>query len=386
MEESEPDKIDRDRHRDLLAELGTAALRGRNLDDLLHEASRIVAEGLGISFAKVLEYLPRENVLLVRAGVGWRPGVVGHARLGAEDASPAGHALRTSAPVISNDLANEDRFRTPALLLEHGVHRAINVIIRGDGVPFGVLEADGRRPGVFLESDIGFMQAAANLLGVAVERARREAELERALEARDLLLRETDHRIKNSLQLVASLLSMQRSRLGDGESAAAFDAAIGRVRAVAEAHRALFQSRDLKTVAFGRMLADICALVGTLSPTTVVTCKSDDTVELDTERAIPLGLIVNELLTNAVRHAYPEGAAGTVTARAERDGPDLRIVVQDSGAGIDPAAQPSRRSLGTTIVAALVRQARVQMETVSAPGEGTTVTLRLPLSDGATSP
>jgi hypothetical protein len=108
------------RHRDLLAELGTEALRSRELDPLLAEASRIVAEGMGTQFAKVLEYHPAENNLLVRAGVGWREGVVGQATLGADDASPAGYALKTSEPVIANDLATEQRFRTPALLAEHG--------------------------------------------------------------------------------------------------------------------------------------------------------------------------------------------------------------------------------------------------------------------------
>ena len=160
-----------------------------------------------------------------------------------------------------------------------------------------------------------------------MERSRRENELERALAARDLLLREADHRIKNSLQLVASLLSMQRSRSADAEAGAAFEAAISRVRAIAEAHRALFQSRDLRSVAFGRMLGDICTYVGALSPSIPIRCEASEDIEIDAERAIPLGLVVNELLTNAVRHAYPDGAVGEVIARADRDGDDLRIVI-----------------------------------------------------------
>src|SRR6185312_10131951 len=272
MNEATPETDLRLRHRDLLAELGTEALRSRELDPLLNEASRIVAEGMGTQFAKVLEYRRAENNLLVRAGVGWRAGVVGEATLGADAASPAGYALKTGEPVIANDLATEQRFRTPALLAEHGIRRAINVIIRGDGTAYGVLEADSPRPGTFLSEDIAFLQAAANLLGVAIERRRREAELEQSLQARELLLREADHRIKNSLQLVVSLLSMQRSRLPDNETAAAIDDAIGRVRAVAEAHRALHQSRDLRTVSFDQMLRDLCRHIGELSPTTAIAC------------------------------------------------------------------------------------------------------------------
>lgn len=379
-EESETGR--RLRHRDLLAGLGATALRGCELDQLFDQASRMVADGMGTRFAKVLEYLPAEHKLLVRAGCGWRQGVVGRVKLGADSASPAGHALLTSKPVISNDLATEERFRTPTLLLEHGIRRAINVIIRGDGMPFGVLEADCQEPGAFLNGDIAFLQTAANLLGLAVERSRREAELEAALAARDLLLREADHRIKNSLQLVASLLSMQRSRLADVDPVAAFDGAIGRVRAIAEAHRALFQSRDLRSVAFGRMLADICAYVGALSPVVTIHCNGEDGLDIDAERAIPLGLIINELLTNAVRHAYPDGAEGKITARADRDGADLRVVIADAGVGIDPD-RPVARTLGTTIVGSLARQIGASCETASQPGEGTSVTLRLRIGDDA---
>ncbi len=374
------------RHRDLLAGLGAAALRGCDLDQLFDQASHMVADGMGTRFAKVLEYLPAEHKLLVRAGCGWHQGVVGRAKLGGDGASPAGHALLTSKPVISNDLATDERFRTPTLLIEHGIRRAINVIIRGDSVPFGVLEADCQEPGAFLNGDIAFLQTAANLLGLAVERSRREAELERALAARDLLLREADHRIKNSLQLVASLLSMQRSRLAGADPVAAFDGAISRVRAIAEAHRALFQSRDLRTVAFGRMLADICAYVGALSPAIAIQCQAEDTLEIDAERAIPLGLIVNELLTNAMRHAYPDGSEGEITARADRDGADLRIVIADVGVGI-AADHPASRTLGSTIVASLARQIGASCDTASQPGDGTSVTLRLRISgDSATEP
>lgn len=162
----------------LVAAFGRFALGCRDLDALLHEACRIAAEGLGVGFAKALERRPGEP-LLVRAGIGWRPGVVGHARVGADLESPAGYALRTGEPVISNHLEEERRFRTPALMAEHGVRRAINVVVRGAGEPFGVLEADSRDPGAFSPNDIHFLEALAHTLGVAIDRERASAESER---------------------------------------------------------------------------------------------------------------------------------------------------------------------------------------------------------------
>jgi len=127
------------RQQEILAELGVVALRGTPFMELLDKAVQLAAEGLKAEFCKILEYIPSEKRLLMRAGVGWDAGVVGKASVGADLESPAGFALHTGKPVISNQLENEQRFRTSELLASHGVRRAINVILQGDGVPFGVL-------------------------------------------------------------------------------------------------------------------------------------------------------------------------------------------------------------------------------------------------------
>src|SRR4051794_33802964 len=142
------------RQQQILTELGLLALRGTPFPELLDHTARLTAEGLRAEFCKVLEYLPDVNRLLVRAGVGWGPGVVGTATVGADLESPAGYALQTGAPVLSNHLENEERFRTPELLVEYGIHRALNVILQGSGTAFGVLEVDSREEGEFSERDI----------------------------------------------------------------------------------------------------------------------------------------------------------------------------------------------------------------------------------------
>jgi signal transduction histidine kinase/CheY-like chemotaxis protein len=178
-----PDELQaRLRQQALLVGFGRQALGDAGFDHLLGEAARITAEGMQVRFGKVLEYLPDENRLLVRAGVGWHPGVVGHATIGAELCSPAGYALHTGKPVISNYLSVEDRFETPELLLEHGIRRAVNVILLGDGTPFGVLEVDSDEPGAFTEHDLAFLEAVANLLGLALKRLGADALLRQANE------------------------------------------------------------------------------------------------------------------------------------------------------------------------------------------------------------
>ena len=96
------------RRQEILAELGVFCLQGRDFAKLLDRTAQLTAEALEADYCKVLEYIPSENRLLVRAGVGWQAGVVGKASVGADLASPAGFALRTGKPVISNDLENEE--------------------------------------------------------------------------------------------------------------------------------------------------------------------------------------------------------------------------------------------------------------------------------------
>src|SRR5258708_31975498 len=132
------------RQQEILSEFRVLALKGPRFPELLSPAARAAAEGLNAEFAKVLKYMPAEARFLVCAGIGWEAGVVGTATIGADIASPAGYALRTGHPVISNHLENEKRFRTPELLIEHGIHRAVNVILQGDGTPYAVLPLDTR--------------------------------------------------------------------------------------------------------------------------------------------------------------------------------------------------------------------------------------------------
>src|SRR6202045_1261185 len=203
------------RQQELLAELGVLALQRTSLIGMLNHTARVTSEGLGAEYCKVMEFLPAENRLLVRAGVGWEEGVVGSATVGADLASPAGYALRTGKPVISNHLENEQRFRTPELLQRHGIHRAMNVILQGDGRPFGVLEVDSRSDDEFVEQDLAFLQGAANILGMAIERDRHERNLKAALERHQSLLKEMNHRVKNSLTIVASMLHLQAKDIDD---------------------------------------------------------------------------------------------------------------------------------------------------------------------------
>jgi two-component system, sensor histidine kinase PdtaS len=121
------------RQQSLLGEFGRSALQTRDIGQILQRATELCAQGLETPFAKVLEYLPDDKRLLVRAGVGWESEVIGQVSLGVDLESPAGYAFQTGQVVISNHLQEETRFRTPKLLSDHGIRRAINVLIARGG-------------------------------------------------------------------------------------------------------------------------------------------------------------------------------------------------------------------------------------------------------------
>jgi PAS domain S-box-containing protein len=161
------DHLDLLRHQTTLAKFGELALRSDDLDEILTEACQLVGHALGTELAKVMELKEDGETLLVRAGVGWKPGVVGKVTIKAADNTSEGVALHTGEPMISPDIDQETRFRYPAFLTD-------NVLIIGgkDRPPFGLLQVDSRTPRQFTGDDIAFLRSYANLLATAVDRLR----------------------------------------------------------------------------------------------------------------------------------------------------------------------------------------------------------------------
>jgi two-component sensor histidine kinase len=346
------------RQQELLAKLGVSALQGASFNHLLDEAARLTAEGMQAEFCKVLEHVPEKRHFLVRAGVGWKPGIVGVATIGDDLASPAGFALRTGLPVISNHLENEERFRTPELLVHHGVRRAMNVILQGEGKPFGVLEVDSRSEQEFGANDFAFLQGAANVLGMAIERERYERSLKGALERHQVLLKEITHRVKNSLAIVASMLKLQANEANDPALTLHLEKAASRVSAVAKAHERIHQANGPDRLDLGAYVRDVCQDLNEATPLCHIEVAVDPGIDVQTDRAVPIALIANELITNAAKYAYPVDQGGNIWVRVARAADDtIELSVRDEGQGLPADFEPhSAPGLGMRIVRALSKQ------------------------------
>ena len=369
------------RQQEILAELGVTALQGAAFEQLLADTARLTADGLETEFCKVLEYIASENHLLVRAGVGWKPGIVGVATVGADLASPAGFALHTGMPVISNHLDHEERFRTPDLLRQHGILRAMNVILQGDGKPFGVLEVVSRSGSEFEQRDLAFLQGAANILGMAIERERNERRLKAALERDQFLLKEMNHRVKNSLQIVASMLNLQSREVANAELTEHLHEASYRVAAVAKAHEQLSRSSHIERMDVGKYIKALCSDLDASVAHCEVYADTEDGIEIVTDRAISVALIVNELITNSAKYAYEGRSEGKVWIKVGRaDKQKFAISVRDEGAGLPVDFAPSQaKGLGMRIVSAFISQLEADL-VVRSLAPGTEFVLTIPLN------
>jgi two-component system, sensor histidine kinase PdtaS len=278
------------RQQSLLGEFGRSALQTRDMRQILQRATELCAQGLEAPFAKVLEYIPDEKRLLIRAGVGWPAGTIDHVSLGADVESPAGYAFHTGRIVVSNHLQEETRFRTPQLLAQHGVRRAINVLIArgGEGhLPFGVLEVDSADPGQFDLADADFLAGFAGLLGIAIERQHADAELQSSLDHQAMLTREMSHRVKNSLASVVGLLRVQARSVQSEDVQNALKDAASRITTIAQVHDHLWRSKQIGFVDIADFAGELCHKLQETSAGHKLHCKFGNLM-ISADKAVPL--------------------------------------------------------------------------------------------------
>jgi two-component sensor histidine kinase/CheY-like chemotaxis protein len=180
---------------------------------------------------------------------------------------------------------------------------------------------------------------------------------------REVLLREVNHRVGNSLQIIASLLHLQANSSTQDDVKAALTNAMGRVAAVAQVHRRLYTSHDLKNVMLNQYLD---ALLEDLRRSAEgnrmsrLTLKAEP-IEIDPDRAVGIGIIVNELVMNAVKYAYPDGA-GPIDVDLHAEGDDLVLSIADNGVGLNGKTDPRSTGMGRRIVTAMASKLEASVE------------------------
>lgn len=367
-----------------LGRFGDFALRCDDLDEILHEACRLVGDALGADFSKILEIEEGGERLLVKAGFGWRNGVVG-SRLPMGEKSSETYSIEEGTPVVVQDIATETRFEFPAFLQEHGVRAMVNVpIILPQGKAYGLLQVDAAEPRPFGEEDIEFLLTYAAILGPVIDRLHKAHSLRGALDINRRLLQELQHRVKNHIAIVARLVNMRVRHVESEEARAELAGIATRVETLRLVHEQLYTAGKTDRVGLRPFLTalveNICRLHDGEGSVRIDT-QIDD-AELSPDLAVPLGLIVNEFVTNSLKHAFDD-RGGTIAVSGEvADNDRLRIHLRDDGKGLPgttegASAAETGTGTGLKLIRGLARQIDADAQW-SADQGGTRLTLELP--------
>ena len=357
----EPEKILR-RQLTSFANFTTRSLGESNIDSLMMDACLRARAGMNVTHAKLLEYLPDRDRLLLRAGVGWKEGYVGQYEVAPNIDTPIGYAFALSEPVPISDYNSEKVHCHPTILKEHGCVASLNVPLRTDRGNFGVLEVDNTSTCTFSADDINFLTGLGNTVARAVELRRAMNAMEAAFKEKELLIREMNHRIKNNLSLVVAMLLLQARRSTESEVREQLGKAVTRVNNFALVHDRLqlFTSSVAKVDAAFHF-EELCGMLRSLSPAGVVlTPKCSGWILGDCVES--LTLIANELVTNAAKYAFAGRDKGEIVLGYRQDGAGWRLWVHDNGHGMPPEPESrSAKSFGKQLVATLVSRVNAEI-------------------------
>ncbi|WP_322414853.1 histidine kinase dimerization/phosphoacceptor domain -containing protein [Mesorhizobium huakuii] len=208
----------------------------------------------------------------------------------------------------------------------------------------------------------------------------RTAELEAALEAQTTLLHEVDHRVKNNLQMISSLIIMQRRTIKDEATRHSLATMLERIEALSTVHRRLYQSKDVSRFDVSDFAKDLVTDLLTASGRSGIKPKLElDPIVISAEKATPVALMVNELVTNALKHAFKEGPDGTTAGRIgiKMSQPDGHFKIEVSDDGVGMAEANGDASFGMRLIKSLARQLHADIEWRDA-GPGTKVVISMP--------
>ena len=403
----------------VMADFAQLALQERDVQRVMDACVRLLSQTLPIELVKVLELLPGGQSLLLRSGVGWKDGLVGHAVVGTDLNSQAGYTLMCDKPVIVKDLSRESRFSGPSLLIDHQVTSGMSCIIRDqDGNPHGVLGVHTSSRREFGEKEVEFLQAMANILASAIHRKNIENKLQsltESLERRvaertqelvqhqhrlrqlslDLILTEQRERRRIATELhdyLGQLLVVGKIKISQLQQADLTNQQGPLVKEVEESlDEALQYTRDLIPQISPPILYEFgfMAAVRWLAEKMVryglhvrVTSHLDDHfLNLSESVSIILYQVIRELLLNVMKHAQTQEASIRFIQVSSES---FSIEVADRGCGFDLSSTRETHShfekFGLLNVQERVEGLGGECEIVSTVGEGTRVLIKMPFS------
>ena len=301
----------------------------------------------------------------------------------ADRGSAPGRSLQTGQPVVVPDIRNDPEYRYADVLREHGIVSVCNVPIFVNGSHWGVLEVDAEEKTSFEDFDVHSLSIFANIIGLSL--AQRFAEAEAVQAATDttasrsqteILLRELQHRMKNNLQVIVSFLALQRRQSSSEEARERIGSVMDRVLAIGLAHDQLSFKDSASSINMHDYLKALCANIDPRRPEVTIDMEVD-AASIPLDRAVPVGLILNELVTNSLKYAFDDaGGVINVAFRIDETIGEAELTVRDNGRGMGPIR---KGAFGLRLVESLAGQLGGRLMRPEAP-KGTVTTLSFPYS------
>ena len=245
-----------------------------------------------------------------------------------------GHALNIRRPFFTNSPATHSN----ATQFPEGhipIDRFLSVPVMLGQEPVGQI-ALANKPADYTDGDMEAIQRVAHYYALAVQRVRREDQIRASLKEKQVLLQEIHHRVKNNLAIIISLLNLQANKLHDDGVKAAFADCQSRIRSMALIHQTLYQSRNLAELDLERYIRSLVRTVSSAYSHNSSRARfviRVDKIDLPLDYTIPCGLILNELVSNSIKHAFPNDRQGEIVITVQREDDEIVLIVRDNGVG-----------------------------------------------------
>ena len=392
----------RGRQQAAIADLGKHALAYTDLALLMGDVVSLVAQTLEMEYCGVFELLPNRSMVL-RAGVGWEQGAVGHAIVDASAESLAGYILGADQPVVVENLSTDTRFRNASWLDDHGAASGMSVIIHGQSRVFGVLEAHTARNRAYTTDEVYFLHAVAHVLATAVERMRTEAALRQTdkLATMGSLLAEVAHELNNPLTIVLGQTELLLGVCPPGpitDRANQLHKAADRCARIVKSFLALARQhpperRQVQLDQIAREAVELLAYPLRVDNVEIVWDLTDRLPQIWADSHMLYQVMVN-LIANA-QQAMHNGSPQrriTITTRVEASSGGVILIVADTGPGIPAELQPrifepffttkppgQGTGLGLSLCQGIIASHGGTIRVESPPGRGAAFVVELPV-------
>ena len=251
--------------------------------------------------------------------------------------------------------------------------------LHSDSSIIGLLQLNGRKTGIFKRDDIGFFEKLGESIGAALTRKKyeefirnmnielerkvteRTCDLQKVINEKEVLLKEIHHRIKNNLYTISSMLKLQSHHARYKSVKNALSDACSRVHSIGMVHQRLYQTEDIACIDIKSYLNGMIPEIFNIyhvDSSMLDYCLDFEDIAMNLDTAVPFGLIVNEIIVNSIKHAFPDGMPGMIMIRMTQSEDEYTACISDNGIGISEESPPmdKRTSLGFMIINNLVRQ------------------------------